>query len=236
MPLIDIQFKGIKELVHDLKVAHKKAIPYAVRDALNTTAFEARKVWSAQIKKTFQTRNTYTAGRALEVVKAQGTNLSTMQATLGSTAAYMAEREKGGTSRGKSGKRGIPGPSAAGQKAGGTRTRPVRMSNRLRAITAAKATRGGSREQRNAIALAIARKTGKKHVVLERPKGGKGIFFLQGSKKKPRTRLVWDVSRSSFHVKPHPTLGPTLKFMRPKMEHIFLASVLKQLRFHRIGI
>jgi hypothetical protein len=229
--LLKIEFRGLKKLVGDLEVARKQAFPYAQRDAVNSAAFEARRIWGDEIRKTFTTRNTFTAGRALQVEKAKG--LSRVEARVGSTAEYMGRQESGGTVSGRSGHRAIPGPTAAGQAAGGKRTRPVRMTNRLRAIKAAKSARGASRKQRNAAALAIAKRRGQKFAVLERPKGGKGIFQVGGSARKPKARLVWDVSRRSARVPPHPTLGPALVRLRPKLVGMYEEALVKQLKRHR---
>ena len=57
--MISVKFKGLDRLVDDLRRARKKAIPYAIRDALNGAAFEARKEWQGEIRKTFTIRNTF---------------------------------------------------------------------------------------------------------------------------------------------------------------------------------
>jgi hypothetical protein len=229
-----VTFKGDRKLARDLEKFKKTAVPYAVRDGLNGLAFEARRVWGDEIRKTFVNRNTFTANRALEVGKAKGTNVSSMAARVGSIAAYQAFQETGGTVRGKSGHRGIPGPQAAGQAAGSHRTRVVRMTNRLGSIKAAKALRGKTRRQRNAAAMAMAKRSGQKFAVLQRPRGGSGLFVITGPKRKLKARLMWDLSRKSAHVKAHPTLGPTLKRMQPRVVAVCSSALLKQLQRHKI--
>jgi hypothetical protein len=83
--------------------------------------------------------------------------------------------------------------------------------------------------------MAVAKRAGQKAVLLERPSGGKGLFLLGGGKRKMTARLLWDVSRSSVHVKSQPTLGRTLMAIAPKLEHIYLASVVEQLQRHKIA-
>lgn len=229
-----VHFRGIDELVRDLRVARKRALPHAVRNALNTAAFEAKRAWGDEVAQKFTNRNTWTAGRAIQVVKAQGTELRKLEARVGSTADFMGRQEHGGTVRGRSGHRPIPGPTAAGQASGGKRTKLVRAVNRLSAIRAAKAGKGVNRRQRNAIAIAMARRSGQKRAVLERPKGGKGLFAIGGSLRKPKARLLWDLSRRSARVPAHPTLEPALKKLTRKMEHIFMSEILAQLRRHRV--
>lgn len=227
--MITVELKGADQYVKDLKTFAKKAIPYALKEALNGAAFEARRVWGDEIRNRLTTRNQYTARTALRVEKVKGFSPRNLYSKVGSIADYMAKQEHGGTTRGP-----IPGPAAAGQAPGGKRTKPVRVPNRLRALVAAKATRGKSRAQRNAIALSIAQRKGQKHVVFERPKGGKGLFRITGSKRKVNMRLVWALGRGVSHVSQHPTLEPTLRRIGPKLDSLMSDALLKQLKFHRI--
>ncbi|MGC4088328.1 MAG: hypothetical protein QM756_10595 [Polyangiaceae bacterium] len=230
---VTIKFRGLKEALRDLQRLRRQAVPYAVRDALNTAAFEARREWSAQINKTFTTRNTFTSRKALEVRKVIGKDINAMRAVVGSTADYMQRQELGGTVRGLSGHRPIPGPAAAGQAPGGKRTRIVRSNNRLRVIAAAKPTAGTSKAQRNAIALRLAQQQRKRVAVLERANGGKGLFAVMG-RKKITTRLIWDLSRSSARVQPHPTLEPAMRAVGQRFERIAVDAVTKQLKRHHL--
>jgi hypothetical protein len=231
--VIRIETRGFEKLAHDLSVAKSKAFPYAQRDAVNEAAFVGRWVWSGAIRETFVTRNTFTAGRALEVVKAKA-GTGRVEAVLGSTADYMALQEKGGTVRGKSGHRPIAAPTAAGQAAGSRRTKLVRKGMKLSAIKAVSVGKTRGRLQRNATAMAMARRGGKKFAVLERPSGGPGIFLISGTKKKLKARLVWDLSRRSAQVPPHRTLEPTLQRVRPRMPDMYAKALLKQLKHHHV--
>lgn len=230
---VSISWKGIDEARRDLQTFASKAVPYAARNALNTIAFEARGEWQRQIKGSFTLRNRFTE-RSILVTKAQGRDVSRMASFVGSVAPYMGDQESGATVRGKSGLKGIPAPAAAGQQPGGKRTRLVRAANRLGAINVAHPRLTGSRQQRNAIALAVARRKGQKVALLERPKGGKGLFRLMGGKRRIRTRLLWDFSKRSVRVKSEPTLQRTLSAVSRKVPHILLASTLEQLRRNRI--
>jgi hypothetical protein len=236
------EIRGIKELVGDLRVARKQAIPHAVRDALNTAAFQGRKDWQGIIRRTFTNRNSFTA-RSVLVVKAKGTNLDRMEAVLGSVAPYMGDQESGATVRGRGSHKAIPGPVAAGQAPGGKRTRLVRSGSRLSDIKAIRGKGKGSK-QRNAIALAMAVRARKKHVLLRRPGGGQGLFTVSGGRrtwtgkafktKSLKLRLLWDVSRRSVRVPPSHTLQRTLDGLAPRLPSMYLASVLQQLRRHKI--
>src|SRR3569832_2144227 len=114
---VSVEIRGAKELAEDLKKVRETAVPYGMRNALNTAAFEARKVWQGEVRKAFTNRNTWTA-RQMAVVPA---TTSRLEARVGSTAPFMGEQETGGARHG--GRKPIPAPAAAGQAPGGKRTK-----------------------------------------------------------------------------------------------------------------
>jgi hypothetical protein len=230
MPVVSV--RGAKEMVRDLQRMREKAVPFAIRNSLNTAAFETRKIWQSEIRKTFTNRNQYTV-RSVRVEQASTT---TLEAKVGSVAEYMGTQEQGGTVKGKSGHiKAIPTAKAAGQ-AGGARTRLVSARYYLGAIQVAHVALRGGRRQQNAIAIAVARKQGKKVVLLTRPGGAKGLFVLgAGTKRKLSARLLWDVSRRSVHVHAQPTLVRSIAAVKPKLEHMLEASITQQLQRLRIG-
>lgn len=232
--MLKIELIGADKMLDDLRKFRERAMPYAARDAVNSAAFEARRIWGDEIRRTFTTRNTFAAGAALRVDKARSLRSGDIRATLGSIMRGMPEQEFGATVTGRGPHKGIPGPVAAGQAAGGARTRPVRRSNLLGRIHISIKAKGATKRQRNAMVMAQAKKQGQRYVVLERPNGGRGIFLVGGGKRKITARLVWDVSRRSVRLSPKPTLGPTLRQVGSRMVEIQKAAVLKQLRFHKI--
>jgi hypothetical protein len=224
--MLTIKFKGLKEMVRDLKKTREKALPYAVRNALNTSAFELRRGWTGEMRRTLTMRNTFTE-RSVLVEKARGTDARRMVAVVGSTAPYMQKTEEGGIRRGSGKHKAIPTAAAAGQAVGSKRTKVVRAASRLRALQAVRVTRGASPKQRNAIALSLARKTKQRFAVLERKGGGTGLFrvTLRG-----RPTMLWDFSRGSVRQPPRPTLQTALKRLEPKLTHIYTAALLQELR------
>ncbi len=229
--MISVNFRGLDRALLDLEKTSRQAVPHAVRNALNVAAFEARRIWQDEIKRTFTTRNRYTE-RSIQVRKATGTDTRSMASFVGSTADYMAKQEEGGTVRGGGKHKAIPGPVAAGLSPGAKRTRLVRAGNRLSAINAMRGARAGaSKRQRNAIALSMARRAGSKVALLERPRGGKGLFKVLGGKRRTTgTRLLWDVSKGSVRVPPSHTLKRSLGRLNPKLQSIYYASIVQQLQ------
>lgn len=230
--MFELDAKKLRRLENDLTKFAKRALPFAVRNGLNSTAFEARREWAEQLGKKMVLRNTFTT-RSLRVEKATGLDLNTMQARVGSVADYMATQEHGGTES-KKGKHGKPIPTsvAAGQ---GMKTRPrkraVQRKNWMGAVTLASGIRG-SRQRRNAFAIAQAAKgSGTAFLDLGRRKG---LFRVTGTKKGLKVRMIWDLSRPSVVIKRNPTLQHTLKAIEPRLPELHEKAIIEQLKRHRV--
>jgi hypothetical protein len=240
--MLTVELKGLDKLAKDLATAKRTAVPYAMKSALNATAFEARRIWQGEIRATFTLRNAYTE-RSIIAVKASGKGAA-MQSSVGSFAEYMGDQEEGADVHGKSGRKGIPGSAAAGLAPGAKRTRAVRASNRLGALNVLHPTTHGSKKQRNAIAIAMAVRHGKKVALLERTRGGKGLFSITGGqrtwgkrkfrKRQLKLRMLWDFSRSSVHVPGSHTLVRTLNALTPRLVPMWEAAITDQLRRHHV--
>jgi hypothetical protein len=229
--MITVELKGDKRMLADLAKMRSKAIPYAIKNALNTAAFETRTIWQREIRSVFTNRNTYTANS----VRVEQASTTKLEAKVGSVADYMGTQEEGGTVKGGSGHKAIPRAASAGQAAGAPRTRLVRGRFYLGSMQLAHPQGHGGRRQSNAIAIAIARKTGKNIALLTKRNGGKGIFFIGGGKRAIKTRMLWDVSRSSVKVHAEPTLERSLARVTPKVEHMMAASLTQQMQRFNIG-
>lgn len=222
-----------RKALKDLKTFRARALPFAIRNSLNRSAFHAREEWQSEIRNSFVNRNQYTE-RSIRVERAEGRDPSGMVARVGSITTYLGDQERGAVVRGRGKHKPIPSAVAAGQAPGAKRTKLVRAANKLSALQVQRAPKGRDRKQRNAIALSMAKRRGQRAVLLERPSGGKAIYKLMGGRKKVRTRLLWDLSRSSVTVKPEPTLQRTLKRIQPKLEAIHRDAIVEQLRRHGI--
>lgn len=107
-----------------LEKAASFALPLAIKNTLNSAAFEAMQKSRKTIGEDFTLRNKFTE-RSVRVVPEKTLKMATMAAVVGSVAGYMESQELGEkrTSKGKHGLR-IPTSAAAGQT-GGQRTRPI---------------------------------------------------------------------------------------------------------------
>jgi hypothetical protein len=233
---VDVDYRGLQKLTADLEKFAKRALPFAVRNGLNDSAFEARGEWAEQAGQQMTLRNTWTT-RSMQVVKASGFDVARMESRVGSTADYMGEREEGG-SESASGKYGVPIPttSAAGQgMKAAKRTRLVQRPNRLPAIHLERSARLPGRMQRNAVAIRLALASGNRYVFMNLGKR-KGIFRVQGGKRGLRVRMIWDLTKRVVRTKPKPTLSHALRdlWLSNRLVRIQAAAVVAQLRRHRI--
>ena len=232
MARIKFDPREFERLKDHLDIFAKRAVPFAMRDGINRSAFAGRKVWQQEIRESFTLRgNKWTAKGALQVERARGSNLRTMEAVLGSVAPYMADQEFGTTlrTRGKHGK-AIPTSAAAGQKGARPRTRLVSRKRRMSAITLTSPNlkRFKGKRQKIAVAVRMAKASGKSFIFLKISARNAGIYQLIG--KRPKMRRIWDMSHPSVDIKPEPTLGPTIKKMDRIAPPIFLGAIKQQIK------
>jgi hypothetical protein len=234
--MVTVSAPGMRKLVEDLQMFRAKAIPHAVRNALTAMAFEARGEWSDEMRKKFTLRNRFTTSSP-RVLPARGVHIPSMESRVGSPLEYLAKQEQGFEQRAK-GKHGAPMPTpvAAGQTAGAQkRTRTVRKALTLGAIQLEQVkprNAYGGRRQRNAVAIRLAAKTGKRLVFLDLGKT-KGIFKITGTRRLS-VREVWDLSRKTRTVPAHETLGPAVQRVRAMQPSIYASAIVAELRRARI--
>lgn len=212
---VDVDVRQFRELAARFEQLSSRSLPYAMRNALNAVAFDARTEWQRRIARSMTLRNKYTE-RSLRVVKVQSNRIDAMEARVGSTLDYMAKQELGGRETSK-GKHGVPIPtsSAAGQSMKARpRTRSVRRKNYLSAIHLARSV-GGSRQRRNAVAIKMAKSRTGGVAYLDLGKR-KGLFAIpKGKRAKPR--MLYDLTRKTVTVRPRPTLEPTVHAIGPRV-------------------
>jgi hypothetical protein len=172
------------------------------------------------------TRNQYTV-RSVRVEQAKTLNISRQAAIVGSTADYMEDQEFGAI-QGKEGKEGVVLPTsfAAGQGESRLRTRLPRKANKLSTIQLS-SRRGGSqsRKQRNLVAIKRAASSGRKFVFLDLQRS-RGIFKVTGGKRRPKIKMVYDLSRQSVVIPRNPWLAPAFN-EAITMQPAFYADALR---------
>ena len=220
--MIEIDMKRVKAMADRLDRLNAKGIPFAQRNTINDQAFATQKEARATIRSEFVTRNNWTQ-RSVKVERARSTRDSAM---VGSTEKYMADQEFGATG----GPTNVPMPASAGQSnRARTRTRVVRKSYRMNAIQLKRRRNApGNQAQRNIAAVRQAKDEGRKFVYLERGRV-KGIYRVMGSKKKPKTRMVQNLTRRVRVVRRHPWLYPSTQAVGKQAQRMYAVRLREQL-------
>lgn len=207
--MFTISSQGVAQLESDLGRLTKVALPFAVRKTLNDAAFQAQRIARADVSKDLVLRNRFTI-QSIRVNQARGLYIPRQEAVVGSIADYMEDQEFGVT-KAKQGKEGVPIATSysAGQGQNSRpRTRLPRRANRLPNITLQRRRkRGSTRKQQNLIAIRQAVDSGRKFVFLDLGRT-KGIFRVAGGKRRPKIKMVYDLSRSSVAIPRRPWLRP----------------------------
>lgn len=219
--------RKITKLADALEDLYAKGVPFAVRQAINKTAFEARKKWVKNAESQFILRNKWTT-RNMRVIQAPRSenNINKIEATLGSPLDYMRQQEFGGVRKAK-GKYGVPIPTtvASGEGQG---VQPRRKTVRQRYLMSSIALHRrvtGSRQRKNTVAIIMALKSGSRVAFLEVEAGRKGIFRVRGNKKQWNLEMLWDMSHGIMNVGPHPTLGPATNEASKELPRYLVSSL-----------
>ena len=230
--MVTVDMRQVKRLEGDLKTFAERAYPFATKNTINQGAFHARSEWQENIRDEMTLRNKFTE-RSIRVEQSRTLDVRRQSATVGSIAPYMPDQEFGAVKSSK-GKEGTPIATsfAAGQGEGAERTRLVRKPNKLATIRLQKrGGRGASRKQRNAAAVTEAVATKRRYIFMDLGRR-KGIFKVTGGKRKPRVRMVWDLTRQSVIIPKTPTLGPAVRKTERVMPDLYLKSLEFQAKRH----
>lgn len=219
--------KDLRRLDADLKTFAERAYPFATRNTLNVAAFDVQNVSRIMVRRRMTLRNTNTI-RSVQVEKAKGLNVRNQMSAVGSTADYMEQQEFGSVRDNPT----ITTGYAAGQMGRDPRTRLARPKNKMRNINLRNKTkRGRNRKERNWTAVKEAAGSGNKFVYLELQRT-KGVFKVLGGKKKPRIRMVHDMTRQSVVVPANPWLRPAVDVVQKRLHVIHRKSLEFQAERH----
>lgn len=221
MNYISIDMSQAKRLERILENVRDRAIGFAVKNTLNDLAFEARRNLVQKIDKDFVNRNTWTK-RSIRVTRA---NYVGAGAEVGSIEKYMAKQEFGGK-----GEKYIATGNASGE--GGrvkVRQRAVRQANWINKLQSAKLPPiSGTPRRQGYVHLLMAHRRGLKYVVLENEEGQKGLYRVLGTKKKPRSKLLYMLERNRVPIKKHEWLKPTTQQTQKDKASTFYFIRLRQ--------
>lgn len=227
----------VRKLERDLERFKDRAVPFAVRDTLNRTAFDARRLSVRKVRTEMVLRNKGTE-QSIQVDKARGLNVQTMESTIGSTQGYMEDQEFGATKTSR-GKRGTPIPTSAASGEGRgvvPRKKAVPRSRTLGRITLRnERIKTKSKKQANFLKVKLAAKSGHKFVFLSLQRHP-GIYRVSGGKRNPQIDLMYDMSQKSVFIPRNPWLKPSVDKATERMPEFYRRSLTFQLKKHRLFI
>ena len=241
--MFKIDTQEIKNLESDLKTFASRAFPFATKQTMNRSAFEAQKTIKRVISVKMIERNKFT-GRSIQVDQTRTLNVNRQAAVVGSTADYMEDQEFGGVKY-KKGKEGtaIPTAYSAGQGMNAEpRTRLPRRANTLQNIQLQRRRgKARSRKQRMILAVRSAVDTGYRFVFLDLGRK-KGIFRVVGGSrgtkrgwpKGAKIRMVHDLTEQSVVIPKNPTFKPSVERTQSLMPGFYRDALIFQLKRNKL--
>ena len=234
--MFNIDDRETKRLERNLKKFKARALPFATKTTINEAAFTARRIAQTGIRRKLITRNKFTEA-SIRVEQTKTLDIRRQVSTVGSIADYMEVQEFGGTKR-KKGKQGVA--IATSFAAGGAdnaqpRVRLPRKPNKLQNLRLRRISgKGKSKRQKNFIAVRAAASSGQKFVYLDMGRS-KGLFKVTGGKRKPRVRMVWDLSRQSVVIPRRPWLAPAVRKAGAFIPRNYKKALQFQLKRHGLS-
>lgn len=242
-------YKRFKALEAFLESLRKKSHPHAVRDALNTTAFEASDYLKKRgLKEHFTLKNSFTQ-RNTRYNKAKGRHINRMVSEVGSTLDYMADQNKG-FKRKSRGKHGVPVPTANAANQGRLRgrTKPIRKPNQLSSIHLIKSGLGryANEAQKRVVETRVALQR-KKRIIFGSFGGTIGFWKIKGGRlgrqnrgwpKGARPHLLYSSTRKSIRVRKNQYLEDVTKRGIRRFPRVYQRAFERQMqqKFERHGI
>lgn len=228
--MIDFNDRHVKDFTRDLTAISRRSIPFAVRQALNDTAFGARSVAQDVIGTKFIIKNRWTKG-SIFVNRATGLDVSNMTAEMGSAMRYMAKQEYGGVKRARGRFKGVPIPTSysAGQGRQKPRTKPPRPTNRASRIkfTSVKQNRPGTKKSTQAVIREAAAK-GARYIYLDTGRR-KGIYKRLGGKRNPRVEMIVSLTKRAVRIPATRWLAPTIDMVLPTMTNFYIRALQREI-------
>ena len=230
--------KGLDAMQRELETIAKRSVPFAARETVNGLAFAGRAAWQDEMRKGLTLRNRFTERRAL-VERARTLRMSDMEARLGHTEGYMRLLEEGKPEKASKRFRAIPTEVAAGQakrSLSGGRKRAVRAAAVITRLGSLKVKSGKARGRKatNARAIGGAIRSGRRLALLDLGKG-KGIYRIDGNRKRLRIWKLYDLTRKRTPMPRIPTLERAITRALEQGPAIAFAALERQLARVKAG-
>jgi len=244
---LDMDTKPIEQLENDLDKFGAKALPWGVKNGLDTMAFKTSDLARRNVNRKFEIRNKFTE-RSIQFQKTTTLNIDKMVSEAGSVQDYMREQEEGFTRR-STGSEGVPVPTpyAAGQGQAGKRTDPVKRKYRVNRLKVLKRTaQYGDSKQSLVRRVQKAIKSRKRIIFIDRRDRhamgfALGFYEVVGGEKTKRgwprgawLKMVYNLAHPVLTTKATPWLEPSAKLVLSKHDEIYADAIEKQIEKQRL--
>lgn len=210
--IMEIDTRELTRLQWALNTLKTTSVKFAQRNTINDMAFDAMRGAKDNIRNDFINRNTWTE-RSVKVNRARRTG---DYAEVGSTEEYMRKQEMGGDGEkynatgnaSGEGARTVPRKKAVRPRLWINKLHTTRLSHNRLGVVKGGRRRIVNRKQANIIAVKQAKDAGARYVVQDRGFGKVGLYRVFGTKRKPRTELLYRLRRDRNRIKTHMWLQP----------------------------
>lgn len=242
--IFKVDDRDISQLIDDLQVLYKRAIPFAIGQTVNKNAFMAQRFAREKIADEFVNRNRFTQQSVQVDRNKEMRNVGAMRAIVGSTQDYMADQEFGAVASNRPSGKGhaIATPYSAGQGSAARRTRPVRRKNRRGSLNLSKRRLNGlSKKVEAMVRIREAVEKGKRDVYLDFGRT-KGLFRVVGGRRgtkkgrglrSARIRMIYNMERQSVTLQKRPWLLPAVNRTKQRTQENFADELERQIRIQR---
>ena len=237
--MIKIDDSEIKKFERDLKQFARRAYPFATKQTINDAAWAGRGDIQSNLDRDLTIRNKWTR-QSIRVEQTRTLNVRKQMSILGSIEDYMERQEFGGIVS-KKGKRGVPIPTSYSAGLPMSQKPRTKLPRKIHKLQNLKIRHGGhkaagrnmGRKQRNLVAMKQAAKDKSKFIFLDLGET-KGLFRVLGTPKRPRVKMLYDLSRVATVTPATPWLAPAVDRTQKKIPEIYLRALKFQIQRHQI--
>lgn len=232
---MDANTKEIERFEKHIARLSKRGIPIAVQQTLTATARNAYNAGQMLTDNKFTNRNAWTK-RSESYQRAEGLNVRQMKSEFGSTEDYMRKQEEGFTNSNPKGVM-VPTAEAAGQAAGGRRTKPIRKPFRRGNMTLGRRKKKFANKDQQRIASVIDTFNAKRKFWYGTLGGYKGMWrFVGGRRSKKggwpkgmRPHLLYSATEKTNHTRATPIIGDASEKAMKEMPAEYFKALGRQI-------
>lgn len=231
--ILDVNNSDVIKHVNRLERVRSKSMPYAIRNTLNDIAFDTRKRQIRNTKKRFVNRQQNFFSSRINVKKAQGLSVKTMESESGVFARNTSKKEQPVFNLKQQDQGGslFVGAVPTKNARGGNESKKIQSNSQLRRAKVRESSKKATAMKSYIARHAIAAKTGKMI------KGKSAIYRVTGIYRASKDKIAFNKELlyvRHYGVKNYrkkPFVHPSEQWLRQRMNNRFTDNIKKQLEF-----